>query len=492
MKKPVLILGLCCLYLSPVNSQNQTPEEIYKQFKQQKVEEYIEFRNEINKKYSEFMRHRWAWFNSEESIEDREKDVKPMPAPDAPDQNELANRKREILKYNDIIKINNDREDKQPKPICPIKEISQNETYFKFTAYGTDMKVRFKETLKYNLKGAEENDVADMWNYLSDSAFNNLIRDCLTLRIKHNLCDWAYLNTLKELSRQYYGAESNEAVVLQTFLFNQSGYKTRIGRSKSNRLYMMIASNNTIYGKRYFNIQNEMFYPLDSEENGLYIFAKDFPGETSMSLDIRKEQKFDMAISEPHLIKSKTKDSISVDLKFNTNLMNFYLSYPQSHSNNDEMTKWIVYASTPLSNDIKEQLYPVLKEKINGKNEIEAANILIGFVQTAFEYKLDDIVWGQDHPFFPEETLYYPFSDCEDRSALFSTLVRDLLGLETVLLYYPGHLATAIKFNEKVEGETLIIDENEYTYCEPTCNSYVPVGWCPPNLKNSKPTVIKY
>ena len=354
------------------------------------------------------------------------------------------------------------------------------------------MKVRFKETSKYNLKGAEENDVADMWNYLSDSAFNNLIRDCLTLRIKHNLCDWAYLNTLKELSRQYYGAESNEAVVLQTFLFNQSGYKTRIGRSKSNRLYMMIASNNTIYGKRYFNIQNEMFYPLDSEENGLYIFAKDFPGETSMSLDIRKEQKFDMAISEPHLIKSKTKDSISVDLKFNTNLMNFYLSYPQSHSNNDEMTKWIVYASTPLSNDIKEQLYPVLKEKINGKNEIEAANILIGFVQTAFEYKLDDIVWGQDHPFFPEETLYYPFSDCEDRSALFSTLVRDLLGLETVLLYYPGHLATAIKFNEKVEGETLIIDENEYTYCEPTCNSYVPVGWCPPNLKNSKPTVIKY
>lgn len=492
MKKPVLILGLCCLYLSPVNSQNHTPEEIYKQFKQQKVEEYIEFRNEINKKYSEFMRHRWAWFNSEESIEDREKDVKPMPAPDAPDQNELANRKREILKYNDIIKINNDRENKQPKPICPIKEISQNETYFKFTAYGTDMKVRFKETSKYNLKGAEENDVADMWNYLSDSAFNNLIRDCLTLRIKHNLCDWAYLNTLKELSRQYYGAESNEAVVLQTFLFNQSGYKTRIGRSKSNRLYMMIASNNTIYGKRYFNIQNEMFYPLDSEENGLYIFAKDFPGETSMSLDIRKEQKFDMAISEPHLIKSKTKDSISVDLKFNTNLMNFYLSYPQSHSNNDEMTKWIVYASTPLSNDIKEQLYPVLKEKINGKNEIEAANILIGFVQTAFEYKLDDIVWGQDHPFFPEETLYYPFSDCEDRSALFSTLVRDLLGLETVLLYYPGHLATAIKFNEKVEGETLIIDENEYTYCEPTCNSYVPVGWCPPNLKNSKPTVIKY
>ena len=254
----------------------------------------------------------------------------------------------------------------------------------------------------------------------------------------------------------------------------------------------MIASDNTIYGKRYFNIQNEMFYPLDFEENGLFIFAKEFPGETSMSLNINKEQKFDVAISESHLIKSKTNDSISVDLKFNTNLMNFYFSYPQSHSNNDEMTKWIVYASTPLSEDIKKQLYPVLKEKINGKNEIEAANVLIGFVQTAFEYQLDDLVWGQDRPFFPEETLFYPFSDCEDRSALFTTLIRDLLGLETVLLYYPGHLATAVKFNEKVEGETLVIDDSEFTYCEPTCNSYAPVGWCPPNLKTLKPTVIKY
>ena len=102
----------------------------------------------------------------------------------------------------------------------------------------------------------------------------------------------AYLNTLKELSQAYYGENSNEAVVLQTFLFNQSGYKTRIGRSRSNKLYMMIASPNTIYGKAYFKIKDDAFYPLDYKETGLYIFAHEYPGEEGLSLSIDKERAF--------------------------------------------------------------------------------------------------------------------------------------------------------------------------------------------------------
>lgn len=492
MKKPIVVLTFSCFFFLSANSQNSNPEEIYRQFRQEKLSEYKEFRSEINKKYSEFMRQKWTWFKSEESIEDIDKDVKPMPVPEAPDEQDLKNQKKGILLHKKVVNIDNGPKVKQPNPLAPIKEVPQAESYFTFSVYGTNMKVRFKEMSKYTLQGSDEGSVADMWNYLSDESFNNLIRDCLTLRIKHNLCDWAYLNMLKELCNQYYGTASNESVVMQTFLFNQSGYKTRIGRSNSNKLYIMVASPNTIYGKSYFKIDNEMFYPIDFSENGLYIFTQKYPGEKMMSLDINKEQNFDLALSEKHIIKSKTKDSLSVNLSFNSNLLNFYLSYPQSHKNNNEMTKWLVYASTPISKEVKEQLYPVLKDKIKDKNEVEAANILIGFVQTAFEYQTDEKVWGQDHPFFPEETLFYPYSDCEDRAMLYSRLIRDLLGLDTVLLYYPGHLAMAVKFNQTIEGKTLIINDEEYTYCEPTCNNYVPVGWCPPKLESIKPTVIKY
>ena len=44
--------------------------------------------------------------------------------------------------------------------------------------------------------------------------------------------------------------------------------------------------------------------------------------------------------------------------------------------------------------------------------------------------------------------FYYPYCDCEDRSVLYSYLVRNLLKLDVVLLDYPNHIATAVCFNE--------------------------------------------
>ena len=98
----------------------------------------------------------------------------------------------------------------------------------------------------------------------------------------------------------------------------------------------------------------------------------------------------------------------------------------------------------------------------------DAANLLINFVQTAFRYMTDDEQWGYERPFFPEETLYYPYSDCEDRSILYARLVRELLGLDVVFLHYPGHLATAVCFEEDVQGDHIVLDDKKYIVCDPT------------------------
>jgi hypothetical protein len=78
----------------------------------------------------------------------------------------------------------------------------------------------------------------------------------------------------------------------------------------------------------------------------------------------------------------------------------------------------------------KEQLKE--REKLKGLSQKEAMERLLNWVQTAFVYEYDDKVWGDDRAFFPEETLYYPYCDCEDRSILLSRLVRDLLGLKAI------------------------------------------------------------
>ena len=164
--------------------------------------------------------------------------------------------------------------------------------------------------------------------------------------------------------------------------------------------------------------------------------------------------------SEPRRLASERYPNVSATVKTNRNLINFYDEYPR--------IGWDIYSRSSLSALAKEQLYPVLRRGIAGKSKSEAANMLIDFVQTAFEYKTDEEQFGYERPLFADETLFYPYSDCEDRAILYSILVRDLLGLDVVLLHYPNHLATAVSFCEEIAGDYLILDGRKYLVCDPT------------------------
>jgi hypothetical protein len=112
-------------------------------------------------------------------------------------------------------------------------------------------------------------------------------------------------------------------------------------------------------------------------------------------------------------------------------------------------------------------------------------------VQTAFEYKTDPEQFGREKPLFPDETLFYPFSDCEDRAILFAYLVRHMLGLDVVALDYPGHIATAVMFSTDIAGDSIVFHGKKYIICDPT---YVnaDVGASMPEFKNVKPNVIVF
>ena len=142
-----------------------------------------------------------------------------------------------------------------------------------------------------------------------------------------------------------------------------------------------------------------------------------------------------------------------------------------------------------MDEETKRQLDGGSAPSVAGLSAKEATERLLNFVQTGFEYEYDDKVWGQDRAFFAEETLFYPYCDCEDRSILFSRLVRDMLGLKVVLVYYPGHLATAVKFEENVAGDYMVIGNDRFTVCDPT---YIgaPVGRTMPGMDNQTARVI--
>lgn len=482
----LVFLGVGCL-CSHAQHKDAFREK-YEAFKQQKQKEYQDFRQKANKEYVEFMRKAWTWYQDKSGIPIPVHPDPPIPAPVPPDVSLAGPLKKRLLPYNTVIDV--PRVVEPPTPVAPIPEEPQAGEYLDFVAYGTKMKVRFPSQERFVLKGVSEKAVAAAWETLCGNSYNNLLRDCLALRAHYQLCDWAYLCVLEQLAATFCGKDTSEAVLLQAFLFHQSGYKVRLGRSKTNRLYMLVASRHVIYRMNYFEIDGEQFYPLHYQEKGLYLYENAFPKEQQLSLEINRQPLFAEAVTETRVLQSKGTYAVKVSLSFNKNLIDFYNGYPQSYLNHDATTKWRFYAKAPLSQSVKARLYPVLTTAIAGKSEREAANILINFVQTALTYGYDDEIWGGDRPFFADETLYYPYSDCEDRAILFSTLIRDLLYLDTVLLYYPGHLAMAVHFQEEVGGHTFLINKVEYTYCEPTCSGFASVGWCPEELVDVKPIIV--
>ena len=132
------------------------------------------------------------------------------------------------------------------------------------------------------------------------------------------------------------------------------------------------------------------------------------------------------------------------------------------------MTRWASYANTPLDEKVKDELYPQLKKLLEGKSQLESVNSLLNWIQFGIPYEFDSTVWGRDRAFYAEETLYYSGCDCEDRSILLTRLVRDLLGLKCVLIYYPGHLAAGVHFDEEVEGDSFVLEDESYVVCDPT------------------------
>jgi hypothetical protein len=156
----------------------------------------------------------------------------------------------------------------------------------------------------------------------------------------------------------------------------------------------------------------------------------------------------------------------------NKNIINFFNDYPIAGPANgkDVTLKWYKYGNLSMTQELKDKLYPQLKAKIDRLPNVAAAEILLSWIQYGLEYKLDEKVWGHDRPFFAEESLYYPYADCEDRAVLFSQLVRDLLGLDVILVYNanPGHLYTAVAFNEDVPGDYIMVNNRKFMVCDPT------------------------
>lgn len=479
----ILLLGNTFCLLS---CYGQSEADKYNAWRKEVTTTYTSFRNECNNKYAQFLREAWETYRGEKKELPVEDDpIPPQPYIEEQDSTPVVERTPiEAPVYIPPIK-----DKPQPIPFEPIRETPvPRQDYATFEFYGIPFKIRAPFSTEKTLTNCTPNAIGDGWQSLSnDASVNNTIRDCLETRIKYDMCDWAYLQFINEMSAAAC-KDKNFATLLAAYIFCQSGYQMRLGRDES-KLILLYGSEHTIFRKTCFKDGDKYFYPYGETSDKISMCNVPFERETPLSLLIQKEQKLGTEMSEQRSINSKRYYDMKIESQVPVELVRFFDTYPTSCLDNNPLTRWAMYANTPLSKNVQDKLYPSLIDTLQDRPQLDVANRLLNWVQTGFVYEYDDQVWGQDRAFFAEETLFYPYCDCEDRSILFSHLIRDLLGIDVALVYYPGHLATAVCFDDEVEGETLIINNRKFTICDPT---YIgaPVGAQMPGLKLSETETI--
>lgn len=337
---------------------------------------------------------------------------------------------------------------------------------------------------KCSLSGLNENSIADAYEAMCSVNYEPLLQDCAQIKKDLQLNDWGVFTLLKQIADAYCGT-ANESIVMQQFLLNEMGYKARMARKSDNKKMMLfVATDCHIYARPYITLNGQEYYNLngDNEQCQFYMCQKDSPkAKNSVGMRLNDAPNFSGSVaSSTHQAKGSMA-KVTVDVP--KALMDFYKNYPQCD--------YSVYFKAPVNRNMEERILSSLAPLVQGKSESEAANILINFVQTAFQYQTDDQQFGYEKPFFVEELFYYPYSDCEDRSILFSYLVKKLLGLDVVLLDYPEHIATAVRFNGNVGGDYLMVGGQKYTVCDPT---YIgaSIGMTMPRYKTVSAKVLKY
>lgn len=458
------ILGLLVIFwLGWANSvQAQNFDEIFNAFANQNQQQFNNFVDSINKQFAEAMAANMRAFTGEQP---KVRDPKPKPTtvPVINKGDEPIN--LPVLKP-EVPSIETENEPVSPSEpeantepeATPKAENSEFTNQLDFKLFGEHISLATRP-FPEKLNGISAKDVADFWIRLSESDYEGMLQKCQTMRKDFAYNDWAIYQFVTEMAQQTYPRQYDEQVVMTIFLLNQLGTEAKVGFGNSH-LFCLLAVEQQLYGISFCDIAKHRYYLF--ELNPRYINAQNafsfqtydtpFPAKTN-SIDMSLRQ----ALKSRESFEAPANDSI---IHINQNMIELFKTYPQVDMS--------VYANASPSKEFLQSLDRLVRPYLRELSQLEAVGLLLLYVQYGFDYATDDEQFGYEKPFFCEENYYYPQNDCEDRSVLFSFLVRHLLHMDVVLIDYPGHMATAVHFPTAVEGESVQYKGKKYIICDPT------------------------
>jgi hypothetical protein len=457
MKKQWIISVLLCGLA--VFGYAQNFEDEFNAFLNQNQQQFNRFADSINKQFAEAMEANMRAFNGEQP-KVRDPKPKPVKVPEAPQPKPAPLPELDPLMPDRPGKPEPERptlpDIRLPEPVKPTQPAPSVEqlNMMGFNLFGEKVQV-LKEPFPDRLSGIAPKNVSDFWIRLSECDYQGMLQACREAQERAAFNDWATYQMALGFAQITYEDRYNEQAVMTVFLLNQLGIDAKVGFDDQH-LFCLLAVDQQLYGVSYAKIASRQYYIFETDPS--YSSEKGRPFRTYDMPFPKQTHALDMHIRRP--LKDVPVEDLDNTIQFNRNMIDLFRTYPQVDIE--------VYANATPSKEFCASVDRVLKPHTEKLSPYAAVDLLLTYVQYGFEYATDDEQFGYEKPFFCEESYYYPKNDCEDRSVLFSFLVRRLTGLDVVLIDYPGHIATAVHFPTDVKGESVMYNGKRYVICDPT------------------------
>lgn len=455
-------------------------QDDFEAWQQKQMQQFRDYKSAQDKAFVEFLEKNWEPYKTftGEKIDEVPKPVEP---PEVKEKEVV-----ELPQENIVEEVIVPQIEEQVEKNSMIK-VDKTAPIIDVTFWGLPLEYNYEPELNVELDPLNEKAVANFWYITSNTDFEALLAQLQKSKEKMNLNDWGYCLLLNEVGKRISNEDKNLTRLFIWFMLTKSGYECKVGYGEGS-VYLLIPSANKIYGVTFVEMDGKRYYAVmfDNEEKldfAINTYDGKYPdADALIDLGIKDSPRINTTIVEKELVFQYEGNEYRIPVKYDQNAAEFFKNYPQTNLD--------VYFNAPLSPEATQSLLLGLKPILEGRSEAEAANVILRFVQTAFQYKTDGEQFGREKSFFSDETLFYPYCDCEDRSIIFSFLVRQILDRNVVGLDYPGHVATAVNFATEIPGDLIIIDADKYTICDPTYIN-ADVGMAMPQFKDVEPKIIK-
>lgn len=308
------------------------------------------------------------------------------------------------------------------------------------------------------------------WYTTRQGLYGELIDSLAAFRKRYELNDWLYYQLIRKVA-QYLSpkeADYKEYTLYKWLMLARSGYDARIAVS-GKRIIFYVRCDEDIADIPYFLVQGNKYMCLNYHDYASVNLNDNPPvaininvsgANSAFSYKVTRMPEFSPGNYEDKKLSFQYKrKTYHFNIRLNVEIQKIFANYPG--------VDFETYFNIPLSRETYQSLIPMLKKQIRKMNQQQGVDYLMRFTRYAFLYENDEKNFGKEKRMSPEETLLSPYSDCDDRAALFFFLVKEIYNLPMIALLYPSHITMAVQFDKPI-GWPVHYKGRIYSVCEPT------------------------